>query len=123
SSGDAVFIRTGRWARRAAKGPWDIGSNSAGIHASCARWFRQRDIAVLGGDAANDAIPSGIPHVSFPLHQLLLVAMGTPMIDQCDLEELSKAAAERSRWTFLFNAAPLAVTGGTGSLMNPIAIF
>ena len=122
-SGDAVFIRTGRWARRAAKGPWDIGAHSAGLHASCARWFRQRDIAVLGGDTANDAIPSGVQGASFPLHTLLLVAMGTPMFDQCDLEELSNAAAARNRWTFLLTAAPLRVSGGTGSLANPIAVF
>ena len=32
--GDIVFIRTGRWARRAAKGPWDASHNSAGLHAS-----------------------------------------------------------------------------------------
>ena len=28
SPGDAVFIRTGRWARRAAVGPWDIASEA-----------------------------------------------------------------------------------------------
>jgi len=31
--GDVIFIRTGRWARRAAKGPWPVGRNSAGLHA------------------------------------------------------------------------------------------
>ncbi len=122
-SGDAVFVRTGRWARREARGFWDIGSKSAGLHASCARWFHQRDIAVLGGDTSNDALPSRVPGVTFPLHRLLLVAMGTPMIDQCDLEELSQAAAARNRWIFLFTAAPLPVIGGTGSLMNPVAVF
>jgi hypothetical protein len=25
-----IFIRTGRWARRAAKGAWDVGRNAAG---------------------------------------------------------------------------------------------
>ena len=30
SSGDVVFIRTGRWARRAEKGAWNVGSESAG---------------------------------------------------------------------------------------------
>jgi kynurenine formamidase len=122
-SGDAVFVRTGRWARRAAKGPWDIGSVSAGLYASTARWFKQRDIAVLGGDNSNDAIPSGVDGASFPLHTLLLVAMGTPMFDQCDLEEISKVAAARNRWTFLFTAAPLRAAGGTGAPLNPIAVF
>jgi len=122
-SGDAVFIRTGRWARRAEKGAWDIASHSAGLSALCARWLKQRDIAILGGDAASDALPSGIAGVTFPIHQLVLTAMGTPMFDQCDLEELAKAAAARNRWTFLLTAAPLRVVGGTGSPINPIATY
>ena len=122
-SGDAVFIRTGRWAYRAAKGPWDIGSHSAGLSALCVRWFKQRDVAVMGSDAALDALPSGIAGVTFPVHQLLLVAMGTPMLDQCELEALAKASAARKRWTFLFTAAPIRVTGGTGAPINPIATF
>jgi kynurenine formamidase len=122
-SGDAVFIRTGRWGYRAAKGPWDIGSHSAGLSALCARWLKQRDIAILGSDAAHDALPSGIPGVTFPVHQLLIVAMGTPLFDQCDLEQISKEAAKRNRWTFLFTAAPIRVTGGTGAPINPIATF
>src|SRR5579863_6810580 len=35
SSGDVIFIRTGRWARRAALGPWNVGREAAGVHASC----------------------------------------------------------------------------------------
>ena len=34
SPGDAVVIRTGRWARRAELGPWDIANEAAGLHAS-----------------------------------------------------------------------------------------
>jgi kynurenine formamidase len=122
-SGDVLFIRTGRWARRAAKGPWDIGANSAGLSARCARWFKSRNIAMLGGDASSDAMPSRIPGVSFPVHQLVMVAMGTPMLDQCELEEVAKACALRKRWTFLFTMAPLRVKGGTGAPVNPIATF
>jgi kynurenine formamidase len=122
-SGDAVFVRTGRWAYRAAKGPWDIGARAAGLSALCARWLKQRDVAVLGSDSSHDASPSGIPGVSYPVHQLLIVAMGMPLFDQCDLEELAKAAAARHRWTFLFTAAPVRVSGGTGGPINPIATF
>jgi len=122
-SGDAVFVRTGRWAYRAAKGPWDIGSHAAGLSPLCARWLKQRDVALLGSDSSHDAAPSGIPGVSFPVHQLLIVAMGMPLFDQCDLEELAKAAASRNRWTFFFTAAPVRVTGGTGGPVNPIATF
>jgi len=122
-SGDIVFIRTGRWARRAEKGPWDTGAAAAGMHASCARWFHQRDVAMVGSDTHGELMPSPVPGVAFPVHQLLLIAMGTPMFDNCDLEPLSQEAAARHRWEFLLTAAPLAVPKGTGSPLNPIAIF
>jgi kynurenine formamidase len=121
--GDVVLIRTGRWARRANKGPWDIASKAPGLHASCARWLKQRDAAMLGSDAASDVMPSGIEGVAQPIHQLVLIAMGMPIFDNLDLESVSSAANQRKRWDFLLTAAPLAVPGGTGSPLNPIATF
>jgi kynurenine formamidase len=122
--GDAVFIRTGRWARRAAKGPWDAEKDgAAGLHASCARWLKARDVALLGSDAASDVLPSGIEGVSHPVHLLALNAMGIHIFDNCDLEAVSEAAAKRKRWAFLLSAAPIPITGGTGSPLNPIATF
>lgn len=121
--GDAVFINTGRWARRAAKGPWDAEKGTAGLHASCARWLKERDIAILGSDAASDVLPSGIEGVTHPVHLLTLNAMGVHIFDNCDLGALSAATAQRKRWTFLLTAAPLPITGGTGSPLNPIATF
>ena len=121
--GDVVFIRTGRWARRAEKGPWDIEQGLAGLHGSCARWLRKRDIAMLGSDSASDVIPSQIPEVSHPIHLLTLHAMGVHIFDNCDLEAIAKTSAKLKRWDFLLTAAPIPVTGGTGSPLNPIATF
>ena len=121
-SGDVVLIRTGRWARRKLKGPWDP-ARIAGLYASCAKWLKQRDVAIVGSDAATDVMPSGVPEVVQPMHQLLLVAMGTPILDNCDLEELADISAQRNRWIFLLTAAALPVPGGTGSPINPIATF
>jgi kynurenine formamidase len=122
-SGDVVLIRTGRWALRDSKGPWGISSNSAGLYASCARWLKSRDVAILGSDGASDVMPSGVAGVTQPIHQLVLIAMGMPIFDNCDLEALSAEANKRQRWEFHLSAAPLAVTGGTGSPFNPIATF
>lgn len=121
--GDIVFIRTGRWARRAEKGPWDTDRQSAGLHVSCARWFKQRDIAMLGSDVHAELMPSPVAGIAYPIHQLLLIAMGVPMLDNCDLEALGDAAAARQRWEFLLTAAPLSVPLGTGSPLNPMATF
>jgi kynurenine formamidase len=123
SSGDIVFIRTGRWALRAAKGPWNVSAASAGLHASSVKWLKQRDVAMVGSDAASDVAPSLVDGVNQPVHQLLLIAMGTPIFDNCDLEAVSKAAASRNRWEFMLTASPIPVTGGTGSPLNPIATF
>jgi kynurenine formamidase len=123
SSGDVVFIRTGRWALRDAKGPWAASKNSAGLYASCAKWLKSRDVAMLGSDAASDVMPSGIEGVTQPIHTLVLVAMGMPIFDNCDLELLSKEANRRRRWEFMLTAAPLAVPGATGSALNPVATF
>jgi kynurenine formamidase len=122
SSGDVVLIRTGRWARRAEKGPWNT-SRVAGLHASTLPWLKKRDIAVMGSDACLDVLPSTVDGVAQPVHLLFLVGMGTPIFDNFDFEALSAAAATRNRYAFLITAAPLAVAGGTGSPLNPIALF
>ena len=124
SSGDVVFFRTGRWARRAEKGPWSANDEgAAGLHASCAKWIRERDVAMVGSDAAMDVIPSGVPGVSHPIHLLTLNAMGVHIFDNCDLEALSRSCTKMKRWEFLITASPIAVEGGTGSPLNPIATF
>jgi kynurenine formamidase len=123
SSGDVIFIRTGRWARRAALGPWNVGRSAAGLHASCAKWLKSRDVAVLASDVAQDVSPSQVDGVGLPIHQMVLVALGLYIFDNCDLEQISQEAAKRKRWAFLVTAAPLAVPGGSGSPINPIAMF
>ena len=49
--------------------------------------------------------------------------MGTPIFDNMDLEAVAEEAARQNRWEFLLTAVPLAVEGGTGSPLNPIATF
>jgi kynurenine formamidase len=121
--GDVIFVRTGRWARRAAKGPWDVANNSAGLYASCAKWLHQHDAAMVGSDGGSDVMPSGVEGVRQPIHQLVLIALGMPIFDNCDLEALSEMANREHRWEFLITASPLTVAGGTGSPLNPIATF
>lgn len=122
-SGDAVFVRTGRWMRIAAKGPLDLNKTAPGLHASSARWLHDRDIALLGSDAVSDVRPSRVEGVSQPVHQLMLVALGTPLLDNCALDAVAELAGKLKRWEFMLTVAPLAVPGGTGSPVNPIATF
>ncbi len=36
---------------------------------------------------------------------------------------LAETAARLNRWEFMLTAGPIPVTGGTGSPLNPIAVF
>jgi kynurenine formamidase len=122
-AGDILLVRNGRWARRAEQGAWATAQRGAGLHASALPWLKARDVAMLGSDNVNDVLPSGVEGVAQPIHQVVLVAMGTPLFDNLDLELVAEEAAKRNRWEFLLVASPLAVDTATGSPLNPLAIF
>ncbi len=122
-SGDVLLIRTGRWAQVAKEGQWNFLEKAAGSHASIAAWLKARDVAVIGCDGVSDVMPSGVEGLVNPLHELVLVGLGMPILDNLDLEAVAQAAARHKRSTFLFVGAPLRVVGGTGSPLNPLAVF
>ena len=72
----------------------------------------------------NDVLPTGLPaSVPNPLHRLALVAMGINIFDNLDFERAVEQARRLNRYEFLFSAAPLRIEKGTGSPLNPLAIF
>jgi kynurenine formamidase len=121
--GDAILLRTGRWLRREKLGPWPVGRNAAGFHASIATWIKARGVAFVGGDQAQDVVPSMVEGINLPVHTLLLTGLGINLLDNQDLEALSETAAKLKRWEFMLTIAPVPVTGGTGSLLNALATF
>jgi kynurenine formamidase len=123
ASGDAVFLRTGRWARREKLGPWNVGQTAAGLHASVAPWIKARGVAFLGSDAAEDVTPSMVEGVALPIHTLMITALGVNLLDNQDLEALGDMAAKLNRWEFMLTIAPVPVTGGTGFPLNALAMF
>jgi len=85
-SGDAIFIRTGRGKRAAEKGP--LTGKMPGLYASCVKWLRQRDVALLGSDWDQDVRPSRVDGVDQPVRQLW--------------QPLRTAPAEERMWCLLF---------------------
>jgi hypothetical protein len=49
--------------------------------------------------------------------------MGLALLDNTNLEELAATCAELGRWEFPLVVARLVVIGGTGSPVNPVAVF
>lgn len=133
--GDALLLRTGREPRIAAQGPHSLSSGPA---PACLAWMHRRKVALYSGDApdwitpagarilgsfgpeAGDVAPTRFP---LPLHQIGLAAMGLVLLDHCAVEALARTCQRLGRFAFLFVAAPLPLPGGTGSPVNPLAIF
>jgi kynurenine formamidase len=121
--GDLLFVRTGRWACRAARGDWNPRERLAGLHARCLPWLHERGVAGLGCDGVSDVIPSGLEGAGLPIHSVAIVAMGLHLLDNLDLEAVGEACAELGRAAFLAVVAPLVIARGTASPANPIAVF
>ena len=121
--GDALVLRWGRWARRKALGPWPIDEGAAGLDASVIPWLKKRDISLLAWETPGymPQPPGDLPRLA--VHDFVLTILGVHLLDRADFEALSQAAASRNRWEFMLSVAPLAIPKGTGSPVNPIAIF
>ena len=124
--GDVVLLYVGRWKRRAKFGPW--GDKVSGYYADTLPWVKQREPAFLGHDFNIDWLPrpgwgpeQGIQ--GNPIHQMILKYIGVNIVENLDLERLVETARRLRRYEFMITFAPLPVEGGTGSPLNPLAIF
>lgn len=139
-SGDVIVVRAGVEAREAIHGPSPLVPGPA---PNAIRWLHEREVAVYAGDAPEHVTEAGArilgllpeqqpgsadshpPTSGFPLplHQIGIPAMGLVLLDYCRVEELADRCRQFGRYEFLFVAAPLVIPGGTGSPVNPIAVF
>lgn len=119
--GDAVAVYSGRDAWQAANRDHPYGPEPRpGLHASCLPFLRDHDVAVLVWDMM-DLMPNGY-ELPWTVHGAIF-AYGVAILDNALLEPLARACAEEGRWEFMLVVAPLAVVGGTGSPVNPLALF
>ena len=123
--GDALLVYSGREAyAKDHGGTWagkpDWPGRWAGLHASCLPFIRDNDVAVLGWDMM-DHRPNEYG-ISYPVHGVLFY-YGVALLDNVLLEPLAEACAAEGRYEFMLTVSPLVVIGGTGSPVNPIAVF
>ena len=120
--GDLLFVRVGHRNRRTALGPWDAAGARAGFHPTALEFMIERRVAVLGSDGNNDTAPSLVDGVEFPVHVLAVNAIGLHLLDYLQFHDLVPLCEQAGRWSFLCMIAPLQLSRGTGSPVNPIAI-
>jgi kynurenine formamidase len=111
SSGDALLLRT--------RQPGTPGGG--GYDPLMIPFFKERDIALLGSDVAQEG--GSIPGVPLPIHFFTLVGLGMNLLDNLALDDLAATAAKLQRWEFMLVVEPLRVEKGAGSPVNPVAIF
>jgi len=134
--GDIVLIRTGWWerardkpsARETREAFWD-GEPGPGLKS--AAWFKSHDVAAVCADnfsveaveVRSDGFASPeIPDQAFTLHVILTKYLGIMVGEIFDLDRLAADCATDGVYEFLFCAPPLAVSGGLGSPINPLAV-
>ena len=121
--GDVLLVRTGHTRRLRELGPWRTAELKAGLHPTAMSFVAERAVAALGSDGNSDTAPSSTEGVDFPIHVLTLNAMGVHLLDYLQFEDLAAVCEREGRWEFMFATAPLRIVGGTGSPLNPTAIF
>ena len=58
-----------------------------------------------------------------PVHVAILNWIGINIVENLDLEAAVATARKLNRYEFVITFGPLPVEGGTGSPVNPLAIF
>ncbi|MFD3459885.1 cyclase family protein [Nocardia fluminea] len=117
--GDVVLLRTG-WSRRFDDAQAYLGGVSGvpGAGVAAARWLVERRVRATGADTtAYECLAPGAGHSLLPVHRVLLVEAGIPIIEHLALEEIARQAVHE----FAFLLAPLRIVGGTGSPVRPLA--
>jgi kynurenine formamidase len=118
--GDALIVYGGREAWDRVNPQWGSSPTRPGLHVSCLPFIRDSDVALLVWDMM-DHQPNGYD-LPWAVHAVIF-AYGVGLVDNALLEPLAAACAEEGRYEFMFMALPLVVPGGTGSPINPIALF
>jgi hypothetical protein len=77
---------------------------------------------VLGWETP-DYAPRAPGDIASAVHNFAVGILGIAVLDRADFDAVSEAAAARKRWEFMLMIAPLPIPRGTGSPVNPIAVF
>ncbi|KOU39242.1 cyclase family protein [Streptomyces sp. WM6378] len=123
-AGDIVLVRTGQMQVYLAGDKHGYGYPSPGLSVRTPEWFHARDVAAVANDTLTfEIFPPEIEDLWLPVHALDLVEMGMLQGQNWNLEALSTACAETSRYAFLLSAMPEPFVGATGTPVAPIAVL
>ena len=116
--GDILLFRTG-WTDLFRKGDRaTYFKGEPGIGRDAAEWIGRKGFSAVGSDNWGVEVVPVEGDIPGPVHRRLIRDFGVYLLELFDLDSI---AADRV-YEFLFVAAPLRITGGVGSPLNPLAI-
>lgn len=125
--GDILLIRTGHvpWYYSLADKSEFWSAGAPGLSDSTVEWIHGKEIAALAVDnIAVEVEPAEDSDAQlYPVHVRLIRDLGLTIGEVWWLEDVAAECHAEGRWEFFLSAAPMNVTGGAGSLINPIAVF
>jgi kynurenine formamidase len=120
-AGDSVLIRTGYGkyfeADRAKYSGFRPGPGEG-----AARWLASKKIFLTGDDQMSyEVVPQ--KGTIFPCHRVLIADSGIYLVENLNLEELSKALSDQKMYEFTLIINPPRLRGATGAPLNAFAII
>jgi kynurenine formamidase len=119
--GDSVLIRTGFGKFFETDRAKYMGLRP-GPGESGARWLAAKKIFLTGDDQLSyEVVPA--QGTVFPAHRILIAENGIYLVENLNLEELSRVLAEEKVFEFLLVINPPRMRGATGAAVNAFAII
>jgi kynurenine formamidase len=119
--GDSVLIRTG-FGRYFESDRAKYSGFRPGPGEGAARWLAARKIFLTGDDQMSyEVIPQ--KGTIFPVHRILIADFGIYLVENLNLEELSRVLASEGVYEFVLVLNPPRLRGATGSPLNAFAII
>jgi kynurenine formamidase len=123
SAGDIVLLRTGQMQHLHAGDKMAYSITTAGPSLQTARWFHDRNVAVVATDNLSfEVFPGEIDGLWLPVHMIHIVEMGLVQGQNFDLEALADDCADDGRYAFLLNTSPEPIVHAAGAPATPVAI-
>jgi len=119
--GDSVIIRTG-YGRYFEADRTKYSGPRPGPGESAARWLAGKKVFLAGDDQMSfEVVPE--KGTIFPCHRILIADNGIYIVENLNLEELSKALAAQKVYEFVLVLNPPRIRGATGAAANAFAIL
>jgi kynurenine formamidase len=119
--GDSVIIRTGYGKYFEADRAKYTGPRP-GPGESAARWLAGKKIFLVGDDQMSfEVVPN--KGTVFPCHRILIADNGIYIVENLNLEELSRVLADQKVYEFVLVLNPPRIRGATGAAANAFAVL